>query len=114
VGEYGWGFNDYMVRTKTHKLLLDTNSGARLFDLAADPLESNDVAADPAYAGVLQNLKDKLIEEFLIKRQNTRHQDFHAPVVNGKTHDEMMRVRTDMADHMAATSPVKPTHVLYV
>ena len=114
VGEFKmWGLNEYMVRSKTHKLLLDTNGAARLFDLAADPLETNDVAADPAYADILRHLKDKLIEEFLLKRRNTPHQDVNAPVVNGKTRDETMLTRRDMADYMAATSSVKPARVVY-
>ena len=114
VGEYSMrGLNEYMIRSKTHKLLLYADGAPRLFDLAADPQETNDVAGDPAYADVLRDLKDKLIEEFILKRQNTRHQDVHAPVVNGKTHDEMTRARLDMADYMATTSAVKPARVLY-
>jgi len=54
-----------------------------------------------------------LIAEFLLRRQSTRHQDAHAPAVNGKTQDEMERARKEMADHMAAASSVKPASVLY-
>ena len=51
----------YSIRTKTHKLLLDIDTGeVQLFDLASDPLEQRDVAA--ANPDVAQRLKDSLAE----------------------------------------------------
>jgi len=47
------------VRTKTHKLTLDLNSGAgELYDLAADPGELKNVFDDPEYASVQKELID--------------------------------------------------------
>ena len=46
------------VRTKTHKMTVDAQSGAgELYDLAADPHELNNVFDDPAYAQMRANLQ---------------------------------------------------------
>jgi len=49
------------VRTRTHKLIVYPQAGVvRLYDLRKDPLEMNDVAADPANRSVVAELASKL------------------------------------------------------
>jgi arylsulfatase A-like enzyme len=51
----------YGVRTATHKLIHYWKKDAwELFDLAKDPTEQKNVAADPAYAGKLAELKTEI------------------------------------------------------
>jgi hypothetical protein len=47
-----------IVRTPEHKLVNDRLNGKYiLYDLVMDPWETRDVIADPAYAGVLAQLR---------------------------------------------------------
>ena len=49
----------YGVRTRTHKLTLELNSGAgELYDLGADPLEMDNRFGDPGVARVQRELVD--------------------------------------------------------
>jgi arylsulfatase A-like enzyme len=49
------------VRTKTHKLTLETNSGAgELYDLANDPQEMDNRFGDPGVAAVQRELEDMI------------------------------------------------------
>ncbi len=49
------------VRTRTHKLTLEMDSGAgELYDLAADPTELDDRVGDPGRAGVQRELTDMI------------------------------------------------------
>ena len=49
------------VRTRTHKLTLELNSGAgELYDLAADPLEMDNRFGDPGVARVQRELADMI------------------------------------------------------
>jgi DNA-binding transcriptional MerR regulator len=51
------------VRTPTHKLILwkDPARGEELYDLAADPAETHNRAADPAARTVLDDLRTRLL-----------------------------------------------------
>lgn len=52
-----------MVRTENHKLIVYPHIGRwQLFDVANDPWEINDLAADRAYAGLIRELHAKLAE----------------------------------------------------
>jgi len=52
----------YGVRTATHKLIHYWKKDAwELFDLVKDPTEQNNVAANPAYAGILAKLKTEIV-----------------------------------------------------
>ena len=51
-----------MIRVDDHKLIVYPYAGVRrLFNLAADPLEMNDLAADPAHQERLESMFAKLI-----------------------------------------------------
>jgi len=48
--------DEYMIRKGSHKLVYYPGYESQLFDLDKDPKELRDVAADPAYASVLEDL----------------------------------------------------------
>ena len=52
-----------VVRTPTHKLIVwkDPARGVELYDLAADPGESRNLAAEPAAAALLAGLRSRLL-----------------------------------------------------
>jgi arylsulfatase A-like enzyme len=52
-----------VVRTPTHKLIVwkDPARGTELYDLSADPAEARNLVADPAAAGVLSDLRSRLL-----------------------------------------------------
>jgi arylsulfatase A-like enzyme len=55
------------LRTKTHKVILNpTHKGSRfeLYDLAGDPAETENLAADPEHAELLDRLKRRLMAYF--------------------------------------------------
>ncbi len=51
-----------MCRTKTHKCVRRLYEEDELYDLAADPGETCNRIADPACAGVLAELRERLLE----------------------------------------------------
>lgn len=50
------------VRTREFRYTLYLDNGEQMFDLRNDPDEQNNVVADPAYAGVCQELRDMLMD----------------------------------------------------
>lgn len=67
-----------MIRTRTHKLVVYNNAPSddtrwgELYDLENDPYEFQNRYADPAYAPIRKDLKDRLIERYLAKRPNVK------------------------------------------
>lgn len=54
-----------MCRTRTHKYVRRHYEQDELYDLVADPLEERNRIDDPAYAGVLAALKDRLLRWYM-------------------------------------------------
>ena len=52
----------FMIRRGSYKLIHYVGFAPQLFDLRADPEETANVANDPAYAGILSDLEDQLLE----------------------------------------------------
>jgi len=105
---------DYMVRTRTHKLLLSGGTAApRLFGLADDPCELRDITADPGSAALIREMKDMLAEELLLRRGLYAHAYADAPVVNGRTPEETRAERKERSHRTAALCGVKPAEVIW-
>lgn len=58
------------VRTKTHHLIRWLDGHTKLYDLAADPLQRNDLAYEATHAGLRQKLEARL-NELLLERGDT-------------------------------------------
>jgi arylsulfatase A-like enzyme len=54
-----------MCRTRTHKYVHRLYEQDELYDLVNDPAEQRNVAADPAYAAILDNLKQRMLRWFV-------------------------------------------------
>ncbi len=54
-----------MCRTQTHKYIRRMGERDELYDLVRDPQECRNLIEDPAYAGVLAELKDRLLSWYL-------------------------------------------------
>ena len=54
-----------MIRTRDHKYVRRLYESDELYDLRADPGELHNRIADPALAGVLAQLKDRLLTFYL-------------------------------------------------
>lgn len=93
--------SEYMVRTKTHKLLeLRSPGSSHLFDLRTDPLEMHDVIDDPDAKPVRDELRDRLREWALFEAVPSGHRDEGAPLspcAEEKPHGP--RVREEMERH---------------
>jgi choline-sulfatase len=50
----------YLVRDLQHKLIYHAKGSPQLFDLAADPNETNDLAASPDHQAIVQKLEQQL------------------------------------------------------
>ncbi len=74
----------YMVRSKTHKLLLCRDpSQSRFYDLERDPLETDNRINDPAYQGMIDEFREVLNAWALFEAPSQTHLDEDAPVVRG-------------------------------
>lgn len=72
---------EYMVRTKTHKLLeLERPRSSHLFDLRTDHLEMHDVIEDPEQTETLNRLRDRLLHWTLFEAVPPVHRDKDAPL----------------------------------
>ncbi len=72
-----------MIRTPTHKLLLDrVHDRCLLFDLVADPLELEDVAQEAASRGVVNELLERLAAWEAARPAQPLHCDEQAPVID--------------------------------
>jgi arylsulfatase A-like enzyme len=100
---------DYMVRTQKYKLLVSGKPKEyRLFDLESDPLETTDIAGDIRHKETIATLKDMLFEEMLLYGNKAMYLDYHAPVVNGKSPEQIELERNTMIAYMREKSSVKP------
>ncbi len=67
---------EFMVRSKTRKLLYHRDDGKSLFfDLEADPLEMKNLYNDPARRGETRTLREALVRWHLFDTPRTRHLD---------------------------------------
>ena len=111
ICEFPFGNHDYMVRTKEYKLLISGNAKKyRLFDLASDRLETTDISNDVKYADVIAELKDLLIEEMLMRSNNSAYRNPREPLAGGITQEEMESGRESMIMYMQKKSTVKPKY----
>ncbi len=84
-----------MVRTHRHKLMWFDGDEPMLFDLAADPLEENDLAGDPSCAAILSALERKVLEGW--------------EPAQIATHQEVNRARSQVVRQwVRATQPEEP------
>jgi len=102
--EFFGGTKDYMIRSETHKLLIEGSlRSTRLFDMRNDPLELHDISGESENRELIETMKGRLMEEFLFTPMRA-HLDLNAPAVHGcqgESPDEMMQ-------YMRERSPVKP------
>jgi len=75
---------DYMVRTRTHKLLLCKEGRSLFFDLEKDPFEVNNLYDEPNYQEEIENLKKCLAEWVLFESRTPTNLDEYAPTIKGK------------------------------
>jgi len=102
---------DYMVRTATHKLLINGSTRElRLFDLVKDPLELKDIAGNPENKNVILELKELLFDEMTLNGNKYSYLNHYAPVINGKTWETVEKEREPMIEYMREKSKVKPSY----
>lgn len=78
------GRSEYMVRTRHRKLLLGRRAEDSLFfDLEKDPLEMDDLYADPARQPEIAQLRARLLDWALFTDQSVVHLDEQGPVCGG-------------------------------
>lgn len=82
----------YMVRSKTHKLLLCRNDEQSLFfELEKDPFELENRYGDPACAGMISKMKGALARWALFDAPGPVHLDEDAPIIaadNAQRHND--------------------------
>ena len=54
-----------MCRTKTHKFIQRLYEQDELYDLVKDPLEERNVINDPAYADILNALRERMLKWYM-------------------------------------------------
>ena len=81
-----WDAVGWSLRTPTHRFNLwfdmETKEPLQreLFDLVADPGENRNLADDPAHAGILRVLEERLLEEFVLPHRRARSGAPNRPV----------------------------------
>ncbi len=81
----GWAGRQNMVRTRDRKLLLFRQGRHdRFYDLAADPLEGENLIADPARADEIDALRERLFQWALRDALPPRYLDCNAPHAPGE------------------------------
>jgi len=63
--EHPWHTKATMCRTATHKYVRRHYEQDELYDLEADPQELHNVVTDPAYAGILLELKERMLNWYM-------------------------------------------------
>jgi len=59
---YSWGAAERMVRTPRYKYVYTDGDIPQLYDVAGDPLEQTNLAADPAYNDVCERLRARVLD----------------------------------------------------
>ena len=76
---------EYMVRSRTHKLLLDRDETQSLFfDLEADPFELRNLYGDASCRNEIAGYRDALLRWALFDSASPVHLDEGAPVIQGE------------------------------
>lgn len=93
--------SEYMVRSRTHKLLLcEDTEFDRLYDLENDPLETTDVLR--RQTDVRDELKGELMQWALFDAPTRPHLDEHAAVIPGRpAHDPKGKAWQSMYGYFA-------------
>lgn len=97
--------HDYMVRSSTHKLLVERNTGnRRLFDMQNDPLELTNLIGRAEFDDLAHLMFDGLISEFMFKAPVVPHLDPRAQEIHRGNGDSPEAMKQYMRDN----SPIKP------
>ncbi|MHA1684418.1 MAG: sulfatase family protein [Promethearchaeota archaeon] len=75
---------NYMVRSRSRKLLLCKSKKSQFFDLELDPLELHNVIDDPVYKADVEALKWQLSRWALFESRSTLHLDEFGPTNSSK------------------------------
>ena len=90
---------NYMVRSSTHKLLVNGSmSNATLFDLQNDPHELCDISKEPESQDIIDRMQARLLEEFFFARRRA-HLDLNAPVIRAASAEEAQEMSDYMQNH---------------
>jgi arylsulfatase A-like enzyme len=108
----------YMVRSRSHKLLLSRNAGQTLFfDLQDDPFELHDLSPEPAARAALQEHRDALADWMLFEAITPNYSDEDAPLIRqpnvlgprGPHRREMLEYfEAQVAGYRWADQPLRP------
>jgi arylsulfatase A-like enzyme len=71
---------EYMVRSRTHKLLLHRSRAPMFFDLARDPSELENIYARAGSQAEIARLRERLLDWALFDSQAPNHRDLDAPL----------------------------------
>jgi arylsulfatase A-like enzyme len=72
----------YMVRTRKHKLLICRNGAhSQFFDLTQDPLETTNLFADPSHQHQIAELRCRLLDWMIFDCPSPTHLDLCAPII---------------------------------
>ena len=78
-----WGHRQYMVRSRTRKLLWCPEARhSRFFDIEADPLEMRDLSAEPDRRDEIAHLTDRLLRWSLDEAVSPTYLDENAPTLD--------------------------------
>jgi arylsulfatase len=109
--------SQYMVRSRSHKLILCKDDAKSLFfDLTSDPLEMNDLYGDPAYRDIIREHKTALQQLILfdapapvfLYEEAARIAAQNVPSGGGLTETFAGWVREKVAEHTASEPSIVP------
>ena len=94
---------EYMVRTKTHKLLLCAEEEAsQFFDLRSDPFEVDNRIGETDYTEEIRRLREALFRWSLFTTRGQAHLDVNAPRISGENiPEDSASTAKEMADYVS-------------